>query len=277
MHTKLYIPYNVDSKRNEFLLVLSPLRIKTLAATLCGKLLVRGLNANEWLTLFWLSERLKPLERAKTFYLLALWSNSHRKQKGLMDLFPDWFWSHLNLEKAFPSMRGDLRTQSNRLMKQLRLTFRVERRKKIKPRELRWMGVGYRDKGSLNPYKFHIQDMQTDDVQVVYNDLFARLKDDLVTNHIQRAKKDLRTFARVQGTTASSKKSRKPAEESKGLDETRMLNKAEMLIALCEEVLAGKLSPRKVFFTRTLREQRQYSKTPVSTSPKVSSVQFRPD
>jgi hypothetical protein len=238
LRTKLYIPYHVGRESyDEFLVVRSNLKIGTLATFLVSKLLTKGLTQREWLALFWLGERLKPLARAKIYYLLTLERKLPRKQ-GIYFSFKPWFWSHQNLEKAFPALRGDLMSQASRLLKNGKVQFQVERREnKIKPRELRWMGVGYRDSGSLTSYNFTWKDIPSDEVQVIFQDLFARLTDSLLQTHIERARRDLRDF-RVK--VPSSKKRAKPSDENQGVgSKLESFSRARIFLMEVERILPG--------------------------------------
>lgn len=241
MYTKLYIPYNVDSTgKDDFLLVFSKQSVPVLTQSLVGKLLIKNLTEQEWITLFWLGERSKPLVKAKIYYLLTLRGNTPKKIVDLYSSLIPEVWTHLNLDKVFPSLRGDLKSQAARLAKQLDLRFRKEKRESPKPRELRWMGIGYRDKGSLNHYKFNWKDYDPGEVQVIYQDLFARLTDQLVSSHIERARFDLRTFSRVRVT-----KKKKPSEEAYGKSrnpEIPRIKKVHLVNLILNSILE-KLSP----------------------------------
>lgn len=213
--SKLYIPYDVSSTGvDTYLIARSPLRIKVLTSCLVAKLLFEGLTLDECLVLFWLGERSKPLEKAKIYFLLTLFWET-KKAGGVYDLFPDWYWSHQNLEKAFPSLRGNLKSQVARLSKMLKLQLKRERREKAKPIELRRMGVGYRDKGNLSNYNFHWKDVPGN-TQVIYQDLFNRLIDSLSKTHIQKAKDDLIKFAQVSVPRRQRKQPAKRSDEPLG-------------------------------------------------------------
>jgi hypothetical protein len=231
--TKLCIPFDItaNGKDGKVLIVRSTLRIRTLSAWFVSKLMLRGISKKEYIAMFWLGERLKPLPRAKIYYLLTLWTNLPKK-RGIYNSFPVWFWSHQNLDKAFPSLSGDFKAQCSRLLKSGQVKFAVEQRTwKSKSRELRWMGVGYRDKGSLANYKVSWDDCPEDELQVRFEDLFARLTDNLLDTHIERARRDLRTF-RV--SVSRPRKRSKPTEEC--LSDGTKHNKFNLSRELTEKV-----------------------------------------
>jgi hypothetical protein len=221
LYTKLYIPYETNStSEDKFLLVYSPLRIESLAAGLLSKLLLEGISLKEWITLFWLAERLKVTQKAKVYYCLALWGEipKHSKNK-LYYAFPLWFWPHANLD-VFPQFKGDLQSQLKRNLGQLKVQFRVETRGKASKRELRRMGVGYRDKGSLSKNGFNWKDVPTDPEQVLHRDLLGRLKDKIYDLQIKKAKEDLVHFSKSGGAKQRKKSDVNPTEELSGFNET---------------------------------------------------------
>lgn len=233
MYTKLYIPYNLETlDRSKFLLVTSRLSVPTLTLALVAKMFFKQLSKNEELILLWLAEKPKPKVRAKIFYLLTILFGSADKnlKNGIYPLFPLWYWEHQNLEKIFPQFRGCFKSQCHRLAGQVEYVAKICTKKNVKFAELRWMGVGHRDSGSLSSFHFNIEDLQNSDTQVIYRALFARLADELIKHSIYGAKEDLKKFALAANGNHSSKFGGKPSEESKGLDESEDICRTVSLI-----------------------------------------------
>jgi hypothetical protein len=195
------------------------------------------------MALFWLSERLNLKQKAVIIYLLTLWGGIPKHGKGIYNYFESWFWSHCKLEEAFPQLKGDLNSQMRRLLKQLKITFKVETRKKIKPRELRWMGVGYRDKGNLSKYSFSWKDVPTNPEQVLFQDLIARSRDRYINIQIEKAKQDLKIFFKF-GKSRQRKKSN-PTDETFGKSRNLKKNKISEAKFISHEIfqILRKLSP----------------------------------
>lgn len=241
--TKLYIPYNVSSTGiDEYLIVRSPLRMRALTVSLLSKLLVVGLSSDECLVLFWLGEKLKPLDKAKVYFCLTLFWET-KITGGILNLFPDWYWSHQNLDKRFIQLKGNLKQQATRLCKQLKITLKRERREKAKPIELRRLGVGYRDKGSLSNYNFHWKDVPGN-VQVIYQDLFVRLTDAITKSHIQKAITDLSKFSQVSASRRQRRLTPKRSDESLGKETKPVIRKPKV----------NKLSSLLLLFDYLVRE-----------------------
>jgi hypothetical protein len=188
--------------------------MSTLTASLVGKLLAEGISVDESLILFWLGERSKPLERAKVMFLLTLWWETSQSG-GLYRRFPEWYWSHQNLDRRWPSLKGNLLQAASRLCKQLRMNLKRERRERPKPIELRRMGVGYRDRGTLSNYKWSWKDAPGN-VQVIYHELLRKLTDDLTKTHIKKAQEDLRKYPPVGVPRSRREKRSKHPDETLG-------------------------------------------------------------
>lgn len=255
MATKLYIPYDVDSSgRSTFLIARSYLKTQALCACLIGKLLVKGLTLDESLVLLWLGERLRPLDTAKVMYLLTLFWET-KIEKGIWPLLSPEHWSHQNLDRRFPQLRGDLFRQASRLAGQLRLSLKRERREKPRPIELRRLGVGYRDHGSLSKYNFSWKDTPSDP-QVVYTELFARLSDTVIKTHIQKALDDLKLPKKVVVSRSRRIRESKPPDEAVGPSRNLgflRLPRIRRLIEISEDILIVETeSLQKGFFKRFL-------------------------
>lgn len=246
--TKLCIPFDVKSSGAWNLLVAySKQRILQLTSCLIGKMLIKGLSLKEYAVLFWLGERLNPLQRGKVYYLLTLYGNTG-KSKRLIDSFEDWFWPHLNLDSQFPSFKGDFKSQAARLAKQLDLKLSLVHREGHNPRELRRMGIGYRDKGSLSTYNFNWRDYPVEKVQVIFQVLFARLTDDLVKFNIERAKKDLTTFGKIK----AAMRKLEPSDES--LKQGRNLFSLPKSVDLLVQLRAYEISETESRYLKSLFE-----------------------
>lgn len=219
MPTKLYIPFQVQSieGNSQFLLVFSPLKLVPLASGLLSKLLIKGISIKEYLTLFWLALRLNTKQTAVIYYMLALWGEIPAKRRNnLYNSFPEWFWPHSKIQEAFPQLRGDLKSQLKRNLRNLRISFKEDTRKNVTPREINRMGVGYRDKGSLSSYSFNWRDVPTDPEKVLFQDLLARNKDKLFTLQTKKARIDLDTFLLKSGKPAPRKKGANLTDETLG-------------------------------------------------------------
>jgi hypothetical protein len=243
MSTKLYIPYQVKSLKDDsqFLLVFSPLKLVPLASGLLSKLLIKGISTKEYLALFWLATRLKSKQEAAIYYSLALWGEIPAKgRNNIYGRFPDWFWPHSKIQEAFPQLRGDLKSQLKRNLKNLKISFKVETRRNVTPREISRIGVGYRDKGNLPDYSFDWRDVPTDPEKVLFQDLLARNKDRLFTLQTKKARIDLDIFLKKSGRPAPRKKGANLTEEIQGKDRNfQKITKSEKLIRILNLRITG--------------------------------------
>lgn len=194
MSTKLFIPYSVKlGKGSQFLLVYANQKRKILALSLSARLLLKGLSDKEYLILLRLSETLEFRSKGIIYYLLALRGLIPQKTNGLIKNLRPEFLSHIELEKMGNSLKGDPKSQLSRLEGQLKLSLKIVNEKKVKPKQLRWMGIGYRDKGSLSTYSFNWKDL-SGNLQVNYSLLFAREDNTILKNAILKAEQDLKIF-----------------------------------------------------------------------------------
>jgi hypothetical protein len=68
----------------------------------------------------------------------------------------------------------------------------------------------------LASYKFNWDDYPSDEVQILHQDLFGRLTDDLLKTHIERARRDLRDFQVTGPSTQKRKQTRLKKDQGVG-------------------------------------------------------------